>query len=84
MNITPESIAEARNNIHEHGNILRSVWDYLSYPLADVPDNTPEFAVNETASHTDYYDAVKLAKAYQLLADIAQAVADKTKVEFPI
>ena len=80
MNITPESIAEAKNNICDYEDIINNVWDCLS----DAPDDTPEFAINETASHTDYYDAVKLAKAYQLLADIARAVADKTKIEFPI
>lgn len=63
---------------HEsHRKIIVNMADWLKTV-------SPSSAIEYAADDTTYKDAMAVSEAYQLLADIAQAVADKTKVELPI
>ena len=83
--ITSRDIANAEQVIEKHGEIINNVWDYLSNHPGDYhPDDTPLAAIKSAAALTSWEDARELFEAYQLMANIARAIADMTNVELPI
>lgn len=83
--ITCQDIANAEQVIEKHGGIINNVWDCLSDHPGDYhPEDTPLSAIKSAAMGQNYYDARELSEAYQLMANIARAVADMTQVELPI
>lgn len=83
--ITSPDIENAKKVIEKHGEIINNVWDCLSDHLGEYhSEDTPLFAIKFAATQTRWEDARELSEAYQLLANIARAVADMTEVELPI
>lgn len=83
--ITCQDIANAEQVIEKNGGIINNVWYYLTdNPMDYHPDETPLLSIDFAASQTSWEDARELSEAYQLMANIARAVADMTQVELPI